>query len=80
MRLGRTEVRQCVVVMVMMILPISRPVFGFQSLGVSLELCHAGKGREGLTIVEQAVHLSKAKLAGRTLSNLARNPRICSLN
>lgn len=26
---------------------------------------------------EQAVHLSKARLAGRTLSNLARKPRIC---
>lgn len=30
-----------------------------------------------LTMGEQAVHLSKAKLAGRTLSNLERKPRIC---
>lgn len=30
-----------------------------------------------LTTGEQAVHLSKARLAGRTLSNLERKPRIC---
>lgn len=30
-----------------------------------------------LTMGEQAVHLSKARLAGRTLSNLERKPRIC---
>lgn len=30
-----------------------------------------------LTLGEQAVHLSKARLTGRTLSNLDKNPRIC---
>ena len=45
MRLGRTEVRQCVVVMV--ILPISRPVFVFQIIGsfTGAMSCREGKGR-----------------------------------